>query len=102
MHRKGGAAAEQTQRGQGGCAAETEASAVGCAPRILAGGRIPQQALECRWRTPLPTWAQFLRPTPLEMQGAPVAFVPFRAEGGAKRVFALAVYGNKREPTIVT
>ena len=44
MHRKGGAAAEQTQRGQGGWAAETDASAVGCAPRILAGGRIPRQA----------------------------------------------------------
>ena len=44
LHRKGGAAAEPTQRGQGGCAAETDASAVGCAPRTLAGGRIPRQA----------------------------------------------------------
>ena len=35
-------------------------------------------------------------------KGALVTHVPFRAEGGAKRVFALAVYGNKREPTIVT
>ena len=50
----------------------------------------------------MPTWAQILRPTPLEMHGAHVAFVPFRAEGGAKRVFALAVDGKKREPTIVT
>ena len=48
------------------------------------------------------TWAQILRPTPLEMHGAPGAFVPFRAEGGANRGFALAVYGNKREPPIVT
>ena len=28
------------------------------------------------------------------MFGAPVTHVPFRAEGGAKRVFALAVYGK--------